>query len=159
MEKYKLSATDMEVLSGLAKLELFQSSFYYRCAAVANNMGYLKAEAYFMNEAQEERSHFEMHMDYILGKGNDFTIMDIPGSMFSAEDLYGITEKAKEMEGNVTVAYEEAMNKVSNETKNHLLKFMTIQTEAFKFYTDACASLDGLTKSEQKLHEKQVYKL
>ena len=149
----------MEALTGLAKLELFQSSFYYRCAAVANKLGCLKAEQYFMHEAQEERSHFEMHMDYIMGKGNDFVVMDIPGSMFNAEDLYGITEKAKETEGEVTVAYEKAMNDVSNETKNHLLKFMTIQTEAFKFYTDACAALDGMTKSEQKLHEKQVYKL
>lgn len=161
-EKYKLTPEVMNILNPLAEIEYYQSSFYIQLAAIANKLGFFKAEKYFLNESSEEREHFLKHYTYIQGMGSDFKVPSIGAVDTSAKNLYELTEKALDMEEKVTEAYKEAAKKLSGmdqATYNHILLFLTIQTEAVAFYIDACAALTDLGgKAGEMIVEKSVFK-
>ena len=160
-DKYKLSPEVMAVLSPLAEIEYNQSSFYIQLAAIANRLGFYKAEKYFLNESLEERSHFLKHYEYIQGMGSEFQVPAMPKPETSAMSLYELAEKALNMEESVTEAYKVAskrMLELDPASFAHLQWFMNIQIEAIKFYMDACAKLTGLEgKSGELVAEKSLF--
>ena len=160
---YKLDNKVMGILKPLISIELAQSSFYVQLASLCNKKGFLKAEAYFLNESKEEREHFLIHYDYVTGQGSDFQTPAIEEFEESAETLYEITELALEMEGKVSDMYKKACNEVCSldpMTYNHLLQFLKIQQDAMKFYIDATSVLFGIEdKACSLLAEKSVFKI
>jgi ferritin len=160
---YKIDNKVMGILKPLISIELAQSSFYVQLASLCNKKGFLKAEAYFLNESKEEREHFLIHYDYVTGQGSDFQTPAIEEFEESAETLYEITELALEMEGKVSDMYKKACNEVCSldpMTYNHLLQFLKIQQDAMKFYIDATSVLFGIEdKACSLLAEKSVFKI
>lgn len=160
-DKYKLSPEVMAILSPLAEVEYNQSSFYIQLAAIANRLGFFKAEKYFLNESLEEREHFLKHYEYIQGMGNDFQVPAMSKPETNSKSLYDLTEKALNMEQTVTSAYRLAAKKLMDldpVTYNHIAYFLTIQVEAVKFYMDACVKLRGLDgKTGELIAENTVF--
>lgn len=160
-DKYKLSPEVMAVLSPLAEIEYNQSSFYIQLAAIANRLGFFKAEKHFLDESLEERSHFLKHYQYIQGMGSDFQVPAMSKPETNAKSLYELTEKALNMEESVTEAYKAAskrMMELDPATFTHLQWFMNIQIEAIQFYMDACAKLHGVDgKNGEMIAEKSVF--
>lgn len=150
-DKYKLSPEVMSILSPLAEVEYAQSSFYIQLAAIANRLGFFKAEKYFLEESAEERMHFLKHYEYIQGMGSKFQVPALSKPETDGKSLYDLVEKALNMEVTVTDAYRAAAKKLMDLdpiTYNHIMWFINIQIEAVKFYLDACAKLyqlDGKT--------------
>lgn len=160
-DKYKLSPEVMAVLSPLAEIEYNQSSFYIQLAAIANRLGFYKAERYFLDESLEERTHFLKHYEYIQGMGSEFQVPAMSKPETSAKSLYELNEKALNMEETVTDAYRAASKKLMELdpiTFAHLQWFVNIQIEAVKFYMDACAKLHGLDgKNGELIAEKSLF--
>ena len=160
---YKLDAKVMEILKPLISIELAQSSFYVQLANLCNKKGFLKAEAYFLNESKEEREHFLIHYDYVTGQGSEFQTPEIEEFEESAETLYEITELALTMEGKVSEMYKKAaldMANIDQMTYNHLLQFLKIQQDAMKFYIDATTVLFGIEdKGGSLVAEKMIFKV
>jgi ferritin len=160
---YKLDAKVMEILKPLISIELAQSSFYVQLANLCNKKGFLKAEAYFLNESKEEREHFLIHYDYVTGQGSEFQTPEIEEFEESAETLYEITELALTMEGKVSEMYKKAaldMATIDQMTYNHLLQFLKIQQDAMKFYIDATTVLFGIEdKGGSLVAEKMIFKV
>jgi ferritin len=160
---YKLDAKVMEILNPLISIELAQSSFYVQLANLCNKKGFLKAEAYFLNESKEEREHFLIHYDYVTGKGSDFQTPAIEEFEEYAETLYEITELALIMEGKASEMYKKAaleMASLDQMTYNHLLQFLKIQQDAMKFYIDATSVLFGIEdKGASLVAEKSIFKI
>lgn len=162
-EKYKLDDKVMKVLKPLISIEIAQSSFYVQLANLCNKNGFLKAEAYFLNESKEEKEHFLIHYDYVTGQGSYFQTPAIEEFIENADTLYDITELALTMEGRVSEMYRNAaseMCSLDQMTYNHLLQFLKIQQDAMKFYIDACSTLTGIEdKAGSLVAEKMIFKL
>jgi ferritin len=160
-DKYKLSPEVMAILSPLAEIEYYQSSFYIQLAALSNKLGFYKAEKYYLQESLEEREHFLKHYEYIQGMGSEFQVPSMSKPETSAKNLYDLTEKALNMEETVTDAYRAAAKKLMELdpiSYNHLTYFLNVQVEAVKFYMDACAKLHGLDgKNGELIAEKSVF--
>lgn len=160
---YKLDEKVMEVLKPLISIEIAQSSFYVQLANLCNEKGFLKAEAYFLNESKEEREHFLIHYEYVTGQGSYFQTPAIEEFVEEASNLYEIVELALAMENKVSGMYKKAASEVctlDQMTYNHLLQFLKIQQDAMKFYIDACATLvDIEDKAGYLVAEKMIFKL
>lgn len=160
---YKLDEKVMGILEPLISIEIAQSSFYVQLANLCNENGFLKAEAYFLNESKEEREHFLIHYDYITGQGSYFQTPSIEEFVENADTLYEIVELALSMEKKVSEMYKKAASQMAvldQMTYNHLLQFLKIQQDAMKFYIDACATLTGIEdKGGSLVAEKMIFKL
>lgn len=158
---YKLSQPVIDIINPLAKMELFQTSFYTRLGAIANNLGFLVAEQYFYAESNEEKTHFDMWKDYVLGRGNDFDVPTIEAPDLSGKSLYELSELALEIEAEVSSMYQDAAMKVfpiCQMTYRKMQEFIKIQEEAMKFYVDVCTVLVGLDKTGELVVEKTLFK-
>ena len=159
---YKLSDKVINIIMPLAKMELYQSSFYNRVGAISNNLGYLEAEKYFYNESNEEKEHFDMWKEYVLGRGNDFEIPAIDSPEAAGNTLYDLAELALAMEAEVSTMYQEAAADVfpiCQMTYRKMQEFIKIQEDAMKFYVDACTVLAKLDKAGELVVEKRVFKV
>lgn len=157
---YAIKPEVMTILGELAYKEYYQMSFYNKLASLANNLGFMKAEKYLLEESAEERTHFLGHYDYIVGRGENMTIPALPSPNLTAKSLYDITMQSLQMEIEVSDMYQAAASKVfgmDQITYNHLLEYIEIQQDAVKFYIDACATLSGLEKTGELVAEQSIF--
>ena len=147
---YLIPKETYSLIKPLAQVELEQTSFYKRIAVLANRLGFLLAEKFFIAESKEENDHFLIWQNYINGRGNDFEIPNIEEQSFSAKTLYELIELSLEKEIEVTKMYGEVYTKLLTQdpvTAVEVAKFINIQIEAVAYYTDLCAVFEKLDKS------------
>ena len=157
---YAIKPEVMTILGELAYKEYYQMSFYNKLASLANNLGFMKAEKYLLEESAEERTHFLGHYDYIVGRGENITIPALESPQLTAKSLYEIVMQSLQMEIEVSDMYQMAAAKVfgmDQMTYNHLLEYIEIQQGAVKFYIDACATLSGLEKTGELVAEQSIF--
>jgi ferritin len=148
-EYYKLPQEALNIITSLASLEYEQVSFYKRLAQQSNSLGYLRAEKYFMKESIEESEHFDKWLNYVNGRGNDFTIPEVSKQSDKHANLYELIEAALEKEVEVSKYYAKMAVKlfeIDQLAYQETLDFLKIQNEAVAIYTDYCAVLEGITE-------------
>lgn len=147
-EYYKLPQEALNIITSLASLEYEQVSFYKRLAQQSNSLGYLRAEKYFMKESIEESEHFDKWLNYVNGRGNDFTIPEVSKQNEKQSNLYELIEAALEKEVEVSKYYAKMAVKlfeIDQLAYQEILDFLKIQNQAVAIYTDYCAVLEGIT--------------
>jgi ferritin len=160
MKYFTIKPDVIKILKPLYSIEFEQVAFYKQLSAVANKLGFLKAEKYFLAESQEEATHFDKWQDYIVGRGNDFEVPSIEAPSDSSKDLYQLIESALSKEIEVSEMYSEAAIKVmalDQLVYQEMLDFLKIQNEAIKTYTDYCAVLEDLDKAGQLVAEDSIF--
>jgi ferritin len=160
MKYMTLKPEAMKILKPLYSIEASQIMFYKQLSAVANKLGFLRAEKYFLAESQEEATHFDKWQNYIVGRGNDFQVPGIEAPEDSSKNLYELIESALKMEIEVSDMYNEAAMKlmgVDQLAYQECIDFLKIQNEAISTYTDYCAVLEGLDKDGQLVAEHSLF--
>lgn len=160
MKYYEIKPEAMKILKPLYSVEFEQVGFYKQLSAIANKLGFLKAEKYFLTESQEEATHFDKWQSYITGRGNDFQVPDMEAPKEKAKDLYELIELSLQKEIEVSEMYEDAAQKmmgIDQLTYQEMIDFLKIQNEAAKAYTDFCAVLEGLDKAGQLTAELSLF--
>lgn len=159
-EYYYISDKAMEIIAPLAEIELEQSTFYNQLALTANRLGFLKAQKYFNQEAIEEKEHFMGWVDYISGRGNDYTVPAIGITKCKSKNLYELIEMALAKEVEVSRLYSEQGMKlfaVDQLAYQKLIGYLQIQNEAIAFYTDMCAVFEDLDKNGEMAAEHSYF--
>ena len=157
---YELSEESMEIIAPLAEIELEQSTFYNQLAVVANRLGFLMAQNYFNQEAIEEKEHFMGWVDYISGRGNNYTVPAIGITKCKSKSLYELIEMALAKEVEVSKLYAEQGMKLFNVDQlayQKLIGYLQIQNDAIIFYTDLCAVFEDLDKAGELTAEHSYF--
>lgn len=150
----------MKVVNPLIALELEQHAFYMDLSVIANGLGYLRAEKFFQSEAEEERGHFVKWINYVTGRGNSIKTPKVDGGNVKAKSLYELIELSLEKEIEVSEAYQDAAKQLFAQDQlvyQEIMDFLKIQNEAIKFFTDACALLEGLDKTGELVAEHSLF--
>jgi ferritin len=159
-EYYKISDEAMEIIAPLAEIELEQSTFYNQLAVVANKLGFLMAQKYFNQEAIEEKEHFMGWVDYIVGRGNSYTVPAIGTTKCNSKSLFELLEMALAKEVEVSKLYAEQGMKLFPADQlayQKLIDYLKIQNDAIAFYTDMCAVFKGLDKAGEMTAEHSYF--
>ena len=158
----KISKPTMSIINPLASLEMEQVGFYKQLSALASNMGFNKAAAYFLAESQEEATHFDKWLDYVTGRGNEFNVPAMVAPTTPSASLIDLVNHAIEKETAVSKEYNKGALEVMVKdqlTYQLMLEFLRIQSDAIKTYSDMVATLEGLEddKSGQLIAEQILF--
>jgi ferritin len=126
--------------------------FYRQAANFCENVGFLKAAAFFKEEAESELTHAEGLQKYIV----DWNVMPSLSPVASPEKVLGLVdaiEKAYQMEYALYEAYEEASKEIFKMddlcTFDFLQKYRTIQREAVAEYSTLLNRLELIDKKDK----------
>jgi len=158
----KIEKSILRILLPLAAVELAQVGFYKQLSADANRLGFLKAQKYFLKESQEEAEHFDGWLDYITGRGNDFTVPAIPAPSVTTQSLLDCIVAALNKEIEVSKMYNDAaisLMGLDQLVYQKILDYLKIQNEAIQIYTDMAAVFEGLEddKTGQLVAEQALF--
>jgi ferritin len=147
----KISKTIMSIINPLASLEMEQVGFYKQLSALANNLGFNKAAAYFLIESQEEATHFDKWSSYITGRGNEFKVPAMIETNAQSASLIDLVNYAFKKEVMVSKEYNNAALQIMVEdqlTYQEIIDFLKIQNDAIKTYSDMLMTLEGLEEDK-----------
>jgi ferritin len=126
--------------------------FYRQASNFCENVGYLKAAAYFKEESQSELSHAEGLQKYLV----DWNMMPVLSTVEPPQKVTGLVdviEKAYEMEYNLYEAYDKISKEIFNMddfcTFDFLQKYRNIQRESVAEYSTFLNRLELIDKKDK----------
>lgn len=126
--------------------------FYRQASNFCENVGYLKAAAYFKEESQSELSHAEGLQKYLV----DWNMMPVLSPVEPPQkvtSLVDVIEKAYEMEYNLYEAYEKISKEIFNMddicTFDFLQKYRLIQLQSIAEYSTFLNRLELIDKKDK----------
>jgi len=151
MTPNKLSQEVANVLNQRLSDEYAAHYFYRQCANYCENVGYLKAAAYFKDEAADELTHAEGIQKYLT----DWNMMPALAPISAPEKVNGLVdviEKAYELEYELYEAYEAAGKLMLSKdlcTFNFIQKYMEIQRKSVAEYATLLNRLELIDKKDK----------
>lgn len=157
---YALPEKARKIWEELAQLELNQSSFFSYLSFCLMNLGYENAARKFFDEANEERVHFKMIVDFLQLRGVKMEVPAIAAPSVEITDLKGGIKMAFETEISVTEKYAEffeLMRDIDSMSYIELEEFMGIQKRAIQQYQDAWTIFSKLEGYEDQKEQEVLY--
>lgn len=135
--------TDEEIglLNKLGHSELTASHTYLHLSICMKNKGFFGAEKFYMNESNDERTHYLKISDFMNDMGEELKVLGLEPVDTEAESLMDSFEMAYNMEADLLKAYEDAYAVVSTKTKIFIQEMIDIQVKAVGEYGDLIARL------------------
>jgi ferritin len=135
--------TDEEIglLNKLGHSELTASHTYLHLSICMKNKGFFGAEKFYMNESNDERTHYLKISDFMNDMGEELKVLGLEPVDTEAESLMDSFEMAYNMEADLLKAYEDAYAVVSAKTKIFIQEMIDIQVKAVGEYGDLIARL------------------
>ena len=164
MTPEKLSSDIANLLNQRINDEYEAHYFYRQVTNYCENVGYLKAAAYFKGEAEDELKHAEGLQKYLT----DWNVQPSLAPIAIPEKVKGLVdllEKAYQMEYNLYEAYEEISMDIFNKkdlcTFDFLQQYRTIQRLAVAEYSTFLNQLETIDKENKNWvweFEKRAFK-
>ena len=133
MNTNRLSPTLTEALNAQMTKEAHASQLYLSYAAWADNLGYQGVANFLFRHAQEERNHMMKILEYILKRGAEVKITEIPAPPPNPTNMQNCFEKVFEHEvDNTKAVYKLVKMSFTEEdwaTWNFMQWFVKEQTE------------------------------
>lgn len=136
-----LSDEEISLLNKLGHSELVASQTYLHLSICMKNKGFFGAEKFYMNESNDERTHYSKLADFMNDMGEELKVLPLDGVDTESESLMDSFEFAYNMEAQLLRDYEEAYQVVSVKTKIFLQEMIDIQIKAVGEYGDLIARL------------------
>jgi ferritin len=143
MKKSLLQKSDIDMLNEAVGLELTASSMYMQLMNCMRTAGYHGCAKHFKAEAEDERKHAELIMDFMNDMGAENIVTSIPAQK-SIDDIVEAFETAYDAEEDLGEFYMKSFSGSKNEyVRQFLLGFIERQRLAIGEYGDFLATLEA----------------
>lgn len=141
--KSLLKASDKAILNKAVIHELTASNMYKYFSTCMQRKGYFGVAAFFLNESNEELTHWKMIADFMNDRGDEAEMGSIPAIKYDSDGLKQVFEHSFEAEAELEEFYVESYSTTKDEVlKEFLLKFINIQRKAVGEYGDYLATIE-----------------
>lgn len=143
-----LNSKVLDLLNKQIDIELGNAAFYRQLSTVANKLGFLNTEKFLKNQYEDELTHFNKLIEYIVDRNCDPVITQIVTPAKEAKSLEEIFTLALKREIETTTEIkairQAAINKDDQLTEVFLNSLVLEQIEEESTIYDILAMLNGL---------------
>jgi len=141
--KSLLKTADKAKLNEAIVQELKAANMYKYFSTCMQRKGYFGSAAFFLNESNEELSHWKILADFMNDRGDEAEMGAIPAIEYSSDGIKDVFSHAFEAEAELEEFYTEFCEATKDHVvKEFLLKFIKIQRKAVGEYGDLLATLE-----------------
>ena len=160
MLKNLLSKSLQSGLQEVLQMELYQSNLWKHTANHLQRLGFFGSQKYFLKEAAEELTHYQMIVDFINDMGSVAEIPTIEAVKDKIESIEDALEIAYNTEVEVLDMYKKLYKKAEDEdctVGQFLLQFIMLQRQAVGAYSDLISRYEKCGKNEAAILEFDEY--
>lgn len=145
----KKSLISESCLKKLNKALAYELGHFYLYTLLANKMqtyGYFGAQKYFLAESDEEKTHYQKHVDFINNLGAEAVLPQLTPETDKAETLYDAINIAYDNELDLLNYYKKIYKEEVSENpeiSEHLNFYLKTQVDAVGFYGDILAMFES----------------
>lgn len=160
MLKSLLSKSLQSGLQEVLQMELYQSNLWKHTANHLQRLGFFGSQKYFLKEAAEELTHYQMIVDFINDMGSVAEMPTIEAVKDKIESIEDALEIAYNTEVEVLDMYKKLYKKAEDEdctVGQFLLQFIMLQRQAVGAYSDLISRYEKCGKNEAAILEFDEY--
>lgn len=160
MLKNLLSKSLQSGLQEVLQMELYQSNLWKHTANHLQRLGFFGSQKYFLKEAAEELTNYQMIVDFINDMGSVAEMPTIEAVKDKIESIEDALEIAYNTEVEVLDMYKKLYKKAEDEdctVGQFLLQFIMLQRQAVGAYSDLISRYEKCGKNEAAILEFDEY--